>query len=199
MPLQFATIMGDVVHNIRSAFDHIAVALTCPPLGTGNPEKAYFPTGENREKFITEQKDKMKGASTDAFRFVDELEPYDGGKHSIRALHNLDIRDKHKLLIPTASLLRVEKFEAMIGDKVFSLGRTDFQPNEDGTNFIASVSVPAGTTADNFKAKGDFEPSFEIVFDKGQPLEGQAIVTTLTKLRDVAQGLIATCEAHFRI
>jgi hypothetical protein len=42
----------------------------------------------------------MKGAGTDALRIVEEWEPYNGGKHSIRALHDLDILDKHRLIVP---------------------------------------------------------------------------------------------------
>jgi hypothetical protein len=42
-----------------------------------------------------------------------------------------------------------------------------------------------------------FDASFEIVFDKGQPLEGQSIVPTLSNLADVVEGFIEVCETTF--
>ena len=207
MPMEFAAVVGDTVHNLRSAFDHIAVALTAPPLGTGKAANAYFPTGVDEQAFIiardgmTTSKGKridgkMEGASADALRMVQELEPYNGGKHSLRPLHDLDILDKHKLIVPAISRMTVEKLDVVIGEELFSLGVTDFKANEDGTNFIAVIDRVIGGP-DKLDLKGDFHPTFEIVFKREQPLGGEPIVESLTKIADVCEGFIETCEAHF--
>ena len=196
MPMQFAPIVGDAVHNLRSAFDYIAVALTVPPIGTGTLAHAYFPTGKDRQGFIKTRDGYMKGAPADALRMVEELEPYDGGKHSIRALHDLDILDKHKLLIPALSRLRVNRVDISFEGKTYSLGVTDFQPDSDGLIFTALFDI-SGATLHQFKVERNFHPSFEVVFGKGQPLEGQSIVETLVKLTDVAKRFVKACEARF--
>jgi hypothetical protein len=208
MPMQFAPIVGDAVHNLRSAFDYIAVGLTLPPIGTGDLKDSYFPTGKDRQAFI-EARDgvpagrgkrknvgKMEGAPADALRMVEELEPYDGGKYSIRALHDLDIIDKHKLLIPALSRLRINRVDISFEGKTYSLGVTDFQPDNDGLTFAALFEIP-GATLHQFKVERNFHPSFEIVFGKGQPLEGQGIMETLFKLTNVAKRFVEACEAHF--
>lgn len=208
MPIEFAGTLGDAVHNIRSAFDYIAVVLASRPLGTGNPKNIYLPTGIDREEFIktrdgyrnTKGKKidgKMKGARPEALRLVEELEPYGGGKHSIRELHDLDVMDKHKLLIPAVSLLSVRRMDITVDGKDIALGRANFQSNEDGTNITAVIEFPS--EVGNVKIKQEFDPAFEIVFGKGQPLDGKPIVPTLLQLTDVAESFIKSCEDAFRL
>jgi len=208
MPLEFGGVVGDAVHNIRAAFDYVAVVISCPPYGTGKRNKVHFPTGENWQEFIESRdgrfastgkriwKGKMHGAESDALRIVEELEPYYGGKYSIRELHDLDGWDKHVLIVPTTSLLHVDELEFMIGDELFSLTGTDFQPNADGSNFTATIDC-RGVDPEQFKRGDRFNASFTMVFGKGQPFDGQPIIPTLLNLCDVAKDFIKTCEAHF--
>lgn len=55
MPEEFSLVVGDAVHNLRSALDHIAVALTTQPIRTNSSQsktKVYFPaTAGDRESF----------------------------------------------------------------------------------------------------------------------------------------------------
>ena len=74
MPMEFAATLGDAIHNIRSALDHAAVVLTTPPLGEGDMRKAHFPTGATLTDFLKAREDKMRGASPDALRMVEQLE-----------------------------------------------------------------------------------------------------------------------------
>jgi hypothetical protein len=141
LPVEFSGALGDAVHNLRSAFDHIAIAFAAPPLGTGNPKNIYFPTGADRRAFVAELGRKMKGASPDALRVIEELEPYDGGQHSLRALHELDIMDKHKLLIPAIARMRVERMSAVVAEKEIALGGADFQ-SDGGNTFTATIDCP---------------------------------------------------------
>lgn len=64
MPMELGGIVGDAVHNIRSAFDYVVFTITCPPYGKGNPEdkNISFPTGDTRQKFIEARDGRMKGA-----------------------------------------------------------------------------------------------------------------------------------------
>lgn len=209
MPLEFSCAVGDAIHNLRSAFDHIAVVLSTPPIGTGKAADAYFPTGTNREEFIKARdgytdangkrthKAKMKGAHPDALRMVEELEPYGGGKHSLRPLHDLDVLDKHKLIVPTVSRMTVQSIEAIVGKKRFALGVTDFKPTGDGRNLVATIDLPF-VVFGQVKIQTEIQPAFEVVFGKGQPLEGEPIIPTLSNIADTCEGLIKACQTHFR-
>jgi hypothetical protein len=139
----------------------------------------------------------MKGAHPDGVQIVRDLEPYHGGKHSLRALHDLDVLDKHKLLIPALAAMHVERLGFTFGDKVGSLGGTDFEAVDDGANFVATVDCPGIQSPGDFNLNNDLKASFDVIFGKGQPFEGEAIVPTLTKLTDLATGVVEVCGGLF--
>jgi hypothetical protein len=197
MPLEFAAVIGDATHNIRSAFEFAAVALTIPPIGKGKPEDAYFPTGKDRGEFEFALTRKMKGAPSAALRLVEELEPYPGGKFGLRALHELDNLDKHKLLIPSVAHLRIDILEAFYRGESRSLSGADFRSVDEGKRFVALIDCPGITSLDEFRIGGKFKATLNITFRKGQPFEGQAIVPTLLGLVDVASGFVEKCENLF--
>ena len=197
MPLEFAALVGDAVHNIRTALDFSAIALTTRPLGTGKLRKTAFPSGRDLATFDSERKDKMKGASVDALRLVEELEPYDGGQYSIRELHDLDILDKHKLLIPTTSIMNIERLNASFRDAPITLRGRDFESVADGANFVATLDCLGIKSSGEFQLDDNLDATFSVVFGKGQPLEGQPIVPALTEISGVVKRFIDRCEEHF--
>jgi hypothetical protein len=194
MPLEFAAVIGDATHNIRSAFEFAAVALTIPPIGRGKPEDAYFPTGKDQGEFELALTRKMKGAPSTALRLVEELEPYPGGKYGLRALHELDNLDKHKLLIPSVAHLRIDTLEAFYRDEPRSLSSADFHAMDDGGRFVAFIDCPGIASIDEFRIEGQFKASLSITFRKGQPFEGQPIAPALLGLVDVAKAFVEKCE-----
>lgn len=196
LPLEFSAVIGDVVHNLRVVFDYAAFALSCPPNGTGNPEEIYFPVGKSRSGFHRALNEKMRGAKDEAKQLIEDLEPYPGGKHSICELHQLDIRDKHKLIVIAASKLRINGLEVRVGDQRKLLGATDFQSNADGSNFSAMIEYPSNGSPQDITL-GEFNASFDIVYGKGFPLEGKEVLRTLSEYCDVASGFIIRCESLF--
>lgn len=100
-----------------------------------------------------------------------------------------------KLLVPTESLLSVEKTNIFLGEKESSLGRMDFKQDEPGGDLVAVIDRPAGSG--EFRSGPIFNPCFEIVFGRGQPFEGQLIVPTLSGSADLAKDFIQACEECF--
>ncbi|MER8644662.1 hypothetical protein [Mesorhizobium sp. M1252] len=196
MPLEFATVVGDSVHNIRTAFDYCAVALTKPPLGSGDGIRAAFPTGENPERFQSFLRTIMHDASVSARLMLERLQPYPGGKYLLRELHELDLADKHNLLIPSISKLKVYKLDVSIGGHRVALGPQDFL-SQDGRVFNATVSVPPGASGD-VKLDGQFGMNFEIAFGPGQPLQGRPVFETLSQISETASRFVEECESLHR-
>jgi hypothetical protein len=195
LPLQLGVVLGDVVHNLRTALDHIAVALTIPPIGTGNAKNAYFPTGKTREDFVQACMIKMKGANPDGLKVIEGLEPYDGGKYSFRALHELDILDKHKLLVPAIANIHIQRMSVVIGAARFVITGADFK---EGTAVIDCSTVDrADIDLGRIDLEGNFEAAFTVVFGKGHPLDGEPIVPTLLDMTSVAQSLVERCRGLF--
>ena len=99
IPRRWAAIAGDAIHNLRSAFDHLAWQLV-EAHGEKAGRSTEFPISlSGIDKFESGLKGKVKGASDAAVCMIKSLEPYIGGDERFPALHFLDIADKHRLLI----------------------------------------------------------------------------------------------------
>lgn len=97
-PPRFAAIVGDIVHNLRSALDLLAWQLV--EAGGGTPGKnTMFPIRATKEAFETTGLAQVNGASKDAIRILKALKPYKGGYAALWRLHRLDANDKHNLLV----------------------------------------------------------------------------------------------------
>lgn len=95
-PDEFSCIVGDIVHNLRAALDLMAVEL----VGSAS-NKVYFPfAGSASELPAVAKLRGFEKAGREALNLVLSLRPYKGGNIPLRALHDLDIADKHRKLIP---------------------------------------------------------------------------------------------------
>ena len=98
------TIVGDIVHNLRSALDHAYWEIVGPLATSPNEEKrVQFPFGRNPIQFENEIKTRM--AERVSQRFVDELRriaPHGGpnGNSILYSIHELNNMDKHKFPVP---------------------------------------------------------------------------------------------------
>jgi hypothetical protein len=99
VPLEWSAIVGDSVHNMRTALDLIVWQLveangnqpsrdTCFPIASGS--------GAQFEKALCRS---LFGASDQAVKLVKRLKPYAGGNQTLSQLHALDVVDKHRLVL----------------------------------------------------------------------------------------------------
>lgn len=191
IPTDFALILGDAVHNARSAFDHFAYqAIPAPNDRTGFPviRKGFPRRGQLRSLLIN----KMPGASPDLCKAILACEPYEGGKgHYLWVLDHLDIMDKHILLVPVVTAYRAVFIDMWAGLRgmpgigelpraVIGLKPADRLPVEDGTELF---SAPADSDPDP-------QFAFEIALAKPQVLSREPIVPAVRGLFDEAKGLL---------
>ena len=113
-PDQIVLITGDALHNLRSALDHLAAQLVCVAekrdrLDGESARDIAFPIGWNSEAYVAARRRQMSRALPAAQSHIDGIEPYRGGKGEILwRLHQLDIADKHRLLLSAAAALEVD-------------------------------------------------------------------------------------------
>lgn len=104
-PLRWAAIIGDIVHNLRSALD-----LLVNDMVRANHEipdhHTAFPISCSAEDFEAEFLGKLRGASTEAISIIRNLKPYKGGNEPLWILHCLDIADKHRLILSVGTAYR---------------------------------------------------------------------------------------------
>lgn len=96
---QSSLIIGDAIHNLRSALDLMATDLA-RLRGETNPAKVYFPfsnSEDDLDKIIKQKNFHLTGDK--AVDLVKTFKPYKGGNVALRAMHDLDIQDKHTYLI----------------------------------------------------------------------------------------------------
>jgi len=96
-------IAGDVLHNLRSALDHLAFQLVevgeCRGIGERRGKRIAFPIFDTANDYEALKAGKVKGARKAAIKAIDALQPYKGGKGEILwRLHELDNIDKHRTL-----------------------------------------------------------------------------------------------------
>ena len=172
LPSDIALMVGDAIHNLHCALD-ISYRETIRVLSPDGfrPKHTKFPVGNNRKHLESSLTETAKvSAASPLFDFlVERVKSYKGGDSDICAIHDLDIDDKHHLLIPILTVVGVDGVEL---------------ENEDGTidHFTIAITrpnvyrarVPFGS-----KFKNHGKVRFQVTFREGTPTHNLEVVPTL--------------------
>lgn len=100
-------IVGDAVHNMRTALDLMASEMA--RINNETDSDIYFPFAASAEALEAQLSAKnFAKAGDDAVRLIRDLKPYKGGNDLLRALHDMDILDKHRALVLVGSTFGAE-------------------------------------------------------------------------------------------
>jgi hypothetical protein len=103
-PEALSLTVGDAIHNLRSALDHLAYQLVdIGTAGKGPFEDIYFPIAKDAQSYEKRKARKVAGMRKEAIDAIDAIKPYGGANDLLWNLHRLDIADKHRLLIAVGS------------------------------------------------------------------------------------------------
>jgi hypothetical protein len=202
----FSLIIGDAVHGLRSALDHLAyhVMSISPGVTEKMLRNVYFPIGEDPKEYASKRA-RIKEMRQDAIEEIDRIEPYEGGGGKILwHLHSIDIIDKHKLLIAVGS---TNRFHSMSPSRVAELKRNflgiDFPtptPAQDAVLFQieSRTKIFSLKTGDKLAVVPKDEVNrhmnfpVEIAFGEPEVLKGQPVIETLLKMAETIRGIIRT-------
>jgi hypothetical protein len=109
VPLRFSVLAGEIIHHLRSVFDHVAWQLSSPAFQANSPRQIEFPIFRTRpvpcgitRKQMCAYCRKVEGInSPTALVRIDSLQPYwvtNPLRHSLWLIHDMDIFDKHREL-----------------------------------------------------------------------------------------------------
>lgn len=105
-----ALIIGDILHNLRSSIDHAYWNCTEKHAKSdGERKNIQFPI-TSTEKSLKESviPGLPSRVSYEFAKALESLKPYrDGGSKYLCAIHDLDVLDKHKLLVPTGNYIKI--------------------------------------------------------------------------------------------
>jgi len=177
IPPILAVIAGDVLHNLRSALDHLVCKLAIRN-GSSTCTGVSFPFAKNASLFEEEAARKIKPLSLEAQQFIKGLRPYEDGNHLLWTLHRLNIIDKHRLLVLVGSTVSVE-----------------IAQESEPYRFIDLDLGAAGLrTVPLFKSVAQF--SFDVSLR--EPVEfTEPITTTFSNMADLVSTILADAEARF--
>jgi hypothetical protein len=99
VPEEAITTIGDAIHNLRSALDVLAAEMA--RLNDPTAQKVAFPFPDTEANLKRHIKDRNFGrCGPKAIEILEQIQPYYGGNDLLRHLHQLDITDKHEILLP---------------------------------------------------------------------------------------------------
>ncbi len=208
VPNDWGAIIGDAIHNLRSALDLLICRLVVANNGRVK-RSTGFPVGDNLKEFEAALSKKAEGISADAVKLVGSFHPYKGsdnfrGPHNaLWQLHKLDVLDKHRLLIPvgaahrgtivTATVESQELAEPVILDPFQVSPTGTVFPLQDGAELFR-VAPDVDWWEHNFTIDTDYQPTFEIAFGKNQIVDGEPVIPTLQQFLRFVMKVVHTAS-----
>jgi len=201
-----AVICGEIVHNLRSAIDHVFWDIVSP-FAVDDREKRniQFPFRETKEKFDeTMEKGMAKRVSESFVRTLIDLKPYadNDGNKALYLIHHLNITDKHRLLIPTGNYTRLssELMREQVPDFPAGLNNCAFGNTGRDVSWPTSKMNRHKRRAMKFPKSGILEQELkvpvDIVFSGGLSAGLMPVVPMLHQFIDVTRKTIEILSKH---
>lgn len=208
-PPKLSALLGDTIHNLRSALDHLAYQLVYVGTGKSPSSHVYFPIADDRTKYLEQRCRQLRGATPAAIATIDGLNPYRGGNDELWRLHKLNNVDKHRVLITAGSAFRSVNLGAHLsremhrsiasspmGEKFAGLPQLDafFRPAD--RMFPLKQGDELFIDGPDAELNEKLEFRFEIAFGEQGIAFDEPIVETLTSLVTLVEGILPKFEQH---
>ena len=189
-----ALIIGDALHNFRSALDMLYYwAFHCTLGGTNHRTK--FPIRDQREELVAAIDGglKEKGLTDDPSAIkirnviVDVIKPYTAGNPTLWSLHAMNIMDKHQLLIPVFKIMRFT--DIRLEDDKKEVFLADGQPYFTDNSYRFKLGREGIITV---KDKG--HAATAIVFNVGVPFNNKPVIPALAEISESVTSAIDAFE-----
>lgn len=174
LPDHTPTVLGDVLHNLRVSLDHAYCILVKENQNEIN-KHTRFPFSKEvggqglRGSYNGHAKTGNAPSQKVLDYIFDVIQPFAGGAGSdLLSLHDLDIADKHMVLLPTQRATTITNMTDKNGNTI----------NIHSTGFDQDVLLINTDLSNNPNMQASITPCF----GAGQPLEGQEIIPTLHRL-----------------
>jgi len=202
IPPELSLIIGDAVHNLRSALDLTLFGMAHDKTPKPHLIQFPFPRKEDGLEGAINQ-GQVKFAGEKVAEAVRRINPTPKGNPNLSGLHALDTRDKHRLLIFSRHVANIpvedvskmlQKFMSIrfVGeDAVFR-----WTGPEDGEIFTVGTKFVTRDLPDS-ERETELQPAFGICFGKSIPFEDCLIIQTLHSLtKDVASAVDCLIDAY---
>jgi hypothetical protein len=210
-PPCLATVAGDAIQNLASALDHLAYQIVCSDTGDKppNPFHIYFPIRDTFDKYETEKRGKMKGASEDTFIAIDALQPYKGGNDPLWTLYALNRIEKHRLLLTVGSRAAGVHLPEMMANQtpvssgfpsevIAAMRQMDvfIMPADNGFPLKAGFELLVGFV--NEKPNPNQKFRFDVALSEPGVIESQSLLATLHQFTTLVEGIVVALTPRLR-
>lgn len=199
-PLHLSATVGDVLHNLRSALDHLAYQLV--EVGRDRPdENTSFPIFNSATEYNSKKTGKIKGMRPDAIKAIDDIKPYQGGNDALWKLYRLNNIDKHRVLLVVGSAFRslnlgghlmrrfLEDIRQMWPDAPpMAVPDLFFRPAD--RLFPLKTGDKLFSDLPDTKVNEQMQFTFDIAFGEPQVVEGEPLIETLQSMANLVDDLI---------
>lgn len=183
----FSLIVGDAVHNLRTALDYLISA--CASALGNEISQTEFPFAGTRGEVAARLRRRVGPAGATAGKLVLAARPYLRGNRPLWAMAELDRQDKHRLVVPTACLTEVSITSGVWNGLP---ARTVVAQVRDGRGAL----VPAAEGYEQaLLVSTEYRP--EIVFARGSAIAGRPCLPTLWAMSDAVARVIQSFEQAY--
>lgn len=183
---------GDAVHNLRTALDHLAYQIVSA--AQKPPNYLYFPIADTLASLEANKSFQLLSQIAPQIATViqKEIKPY-GEDNMFVKLNKLDRVDKHRFLL-VHSVSGAADIFASLDDNSVPEGIDAFILIAGNPTRTPKTGSKAAIHNENFRHRG-----FQILFDKGLPLEHEEVIRSLKSLSTLVGGAIQTLVNKFGI
>lgn len=184
VPPVLSVLIGDAVHNLRSALDNLAF-LIAKPTTRGEERDVQFPLVNVPREFQGTCRKRLPNADPAVVAEVERLQPYHSRTWPETALLWQLIKmsnwDKHRALISAAAFLEASRLNIRIS------GKTNVRSNEVVRGVLEPnaviVRLEMGYSEADAHVEMDPEFTFMPVFDQRmpEPIRGRPVISTLAR------------------
>jgi hypothetical protein len=187
VPDEISLIVGDAIHNLRSALDYLMWQLV--EAGGGIPDRnIYFPIAESAKQYKSSIRNReIQKIAPDALHIIGSVQPYQTDDQTLWLLHKLDIIDKHRLLLTVTASMDKWGVDIAKGINIW-FNENRFIP------LIAGYEVVNIPTSTYNKADHNFQLGVDVAFGESEIPEGELVFYTLNKMADFVDGLASKLE-----
>jgi hypothetical protein len=188
-PLTLSAMIGDAIHNLRTSLDHLAHNLVL--LNQGNTHNVYFPFCNTETELDKVIKDRhLDQAGPGVVNIIKMIKPYRGGNDLLRLLHDLDIIDKHQLLLTTLSFIGLPNMSGIAEGSYTDFGKT---ATNGGFESIRCYTPPIPNVCIN----QEFVASVELSICGTESYNINPVVPLLHMLTQCVEEIVNTFEEYF--
>lgn len=208
VPPSFSLTLGDAAHNLRASLDMICFAMV--GRRTARPSDVQFPFVRRADSLVdTIKRRQIEFAGTNVVRHIEGLKPYPGGHEWLYDLHELDIRDKHQLVLTvgstaTMSALEFSAFVPHFFDKLTEKTTRNtmiFWPVGTSFKVLGGTKNRASRRASGqlirAESKAKLQPPFQMVFGPEEPFAKDVVVQRLINLAAGVRNIVEEIGAAY--